>query len=218
MARSRKQELSPSSYPSARLIEWFRQRSDVIKHYKQLFVLGSVVAVVFVISGISWAAWTHYRHSQGLAHFRAGLLAIESAEYPLALVELTQAEEGLGGESRGLAALHLGEAFEKSDQASEAKAAYERVATSPDAGSYLKQIALLRLGQGAEEAGELAAAAQWYGEASRLDGPSKGEALLALGEALERQASGTVPQAYFDLLDQFPDSPLADVVRAKTRE
>ena len=216
MARSRKQELSPSSYPSARLIEWLRQRLDAITYYKQQIVLGGIVVGVCAISGISWAAWVQYRHSQGLEHFRAGLLAIESEEYDVAIAELTQAAEVLDGESRGVAALHLGEMFEKSNQLVAAKAAYERVATFHDAGPYLKQIALLRLGQGAEEAEEFAAAAQWYGEASRLDGPGKSEALLALGEALERQGEDIVPQAYFDLLEQFPDSPLADIVRAKT--
>lgn len=216
MARSRKQELSPSSYPSARLIEWFRQRSDIITHYKRQIALGCVVVVVCAISGLSWAAWAQYRHSQGLEHFRAGLLAVESEEYEVAIAELTQAEEVLNGESRGVAALHLGEVFEKSNQPAEAQAAYERVATFHDAGPYVKQIALLRLGQGAEEAEEFAAAVQWYGAASRLDGPGKSEALLALGEALERQGETAVPQAYFDLLEQFPDSPLADIVRAKT--
>ena len=218
MARSRKQELSPSSYPSARLIEWLRQRLDAITYYKQQIVLGGSVVVVCAISGLSWAAWAQYRQSQGLEHFRAGLLAIESEEYDVAVAELTQAEEVLDGERRGVAALHLGEVFEKSNQLVAAKAAYERVATFHDAGPYLKQIALLRLGQGAEEAEEFAAAAQWYGEASRLDGPGKSEALLALGEALERQGEDIVPQAYFDLLEQFPDSPLADIVRAKTEQ
>ena len=216
MARSRKQELSPSSYPSARLIEWFRQRSDIITPYKRQIVLGSIVVGICAISGIAWAAWAQYRQSQGLAHFRAGLLAIESEEYAVAIAELTQAEAVLAGESRGVAALHLGEVFEKSNQPAEAMAAYERAAAFHDAGPYLKQIAFLRLGQGAEEAEEFAAAAQWYGEASRLDGPGKSEALLALGEALERQGESAVSQAYLDLLEQFPDSPLADLVRTKT--
>lgn len=218
MARSRKQELSPSSYPSARLVEWLRQRLDAIRYYKQQIVLGGIVAVVCVISGLSWAAWAQYRQSQGLAYFRAGLLAIAAEEYAVAVAELTQAEEVLDGERRGVATLHLGEAFEKSNQLVAAQAAYERVAAFHDAGPYLKQIALLRLGQGAEEAEEFEAATQWYGEASRLDGPGKSEALLALGEALERQGEDIVPQAYFDLLEQFPDSPLADIVRAKTEQ
>ena len=216
MARTRKQELSPSSYPSARLIEWLRQRSDIISRYKQQIVLGSGVIVLCALSGISWAVWAQYRHSQGLTHFRAGLLAMESKEYDVAVAALTQAEAALNGESGGMAALHLGEVFEKSNQLVAAKAAYERVAASRDAGPYVKQIALLRLGHGAEEAEEFDAAVQWYREAARLDGPSKSEALLALGEALERQEGTSVPQAYFDLLEQFPDSPFADIVRAKT--
>ncbi len=218
MARTRKQELSPSSYPSARLIEWLRQQSAVISRYKQQIVLGGVVVIVCAISGVSWAAWVQYRQSQGLEHFRLGLLAIASEEYEGAVTELTQAEAALNGESRGIAVLYLGEAFEKRHQLLEAKAAYERVAASPDAGAYMKQIALLRLGQGAEEAAEFNAAVQWYREASLLDGPSKSEALLALGEVLARQEGEGVPQAYFDLLEQFPDSPLADYVRTKTEK
>ena len=101
MARTRKQELSPSSYPSARLVEWLRKQSDVITHYKQQIVLGSVVVVICAISGISWAAWAQYRQSQGLENFRVGLLAIESKEYDRAIAELTQAEAALHGESRG---------------------------------------------------------------------------------------------------------------------
>jgi tetratricopeptide (TPR) repeat protein len=216
MARTRKQALSPSSYPSARLVEWLRRQSNTVTHYKQHIVLGSVVVVVCAIFGISWAAWAQYRQSQGLEHFRVGLLAIESKEYAVAVAELAQAEAALQGERRGVAALHLGEAFEKSNQLLEAKDTYERIATSHAAGAYVKQIALLRLGHGAEEAEEFDTAAQWYREASGLDGPSKSEALLALGEALERQEGATVPQAYFDLLEQFPDSPFADMVRTKT--
>ena len=190
MARTRKQELSPSSYPSARLIEWLRRQSDTVTHYKQQIVLGSVVVVVCAIFGISWAAWAQYRQSQGLEHFRVGLLAIESKEYAIAVAELAQAEAALQGESRGVAALHLGEAFEKSNQLLEAKAAYERVATSHAAGAYVKQIALLRLGHGAEEAEEFDTAAQWYREASGLDGPSKSEALAGPGRSLRATGGG----------------------------
>ncbi len=216
MARSRKQELSPSSYPSARLIAWLRQRSDLIRHYKRQIALGGVVAAVCAVSGISWAVWAQYRSNQGLAHFRAGLLAIESEEYEVALAELARAERVLDGERRGVVALHLGEVFERRRQPAAARAAYERVVAFRDVGPYVQQLAFLRLGRGAEEAGELAAAAQWYGDASRLDGPGKSEALLAWGGALERQGEGTVPQAYVDLLAQFPHSPLSEVVRAKT--
>ena len=214
MARPRKQELAPSSYPSARLVEWVRMRAQGLLQYKRELAVAGIVLVVFVVSGISWAAWTQYRTNQGLEHFREGLVAIESEEYDRAIAELARAEAVLGGESRGLAALHLGEAFEKDNQVAEARAAYARVVASSE--SYVRQVALLRLGQGAEEAEQYDQAVEWYREASMISGPNKSEALLALGETLERQGGEEVPEPYRELLSAFPDSPMAEVVRSKT--
>lgn len=216
MARSRKQALSPASYPAARLVQWCRDRWNVLRRYKHHIVIFGGTLAACGVAGASWLVWKGYLHDQGLAHFRAGLMAIDGEEYGLAIQVLLQAEAALDGESQALALLYLGEAYEKADEAINAKASYERVASADGADSYLKQLALLRLAHGAEQAKDLESAARWYREASALDGPSTGEALLALGETLELQGGQDPSRPYLDLLERFPDTTLADLIRAKT--
>ena len=215
MAGSRKQILSPASYPSARLVRWFReQRTSLRQHTRSIAIVGSLLGVG-IFGGGAWVVWANYQHDQGLTHLRTGLAAIETSEYERAIDELTRAESVLRGESRDLATLHLGEAYEKNDRAADAKAAYQRAATSDDAGGYIKQLAFLRLGHGAEQAEDLDSAESWYRESSIIEGPGMSEALLALGEILEKMEGGRPPQPYIDLLRRFPDTPFAKFVEAR---
>ena len=41
------------------------------------------------------------------------------------------------------------------------------------------------------------------------------EALLALGEILEKMEEGRPPQSYIDLLRRFPDAPFAEFIKAR---
>lgn len=215
MAGSRKQILSPASYPSARLVRWFReQRISLRQHARSIVIVGSLLGVG-ILGGGAWVVWANYQHDQGLTHLRTGLAAIETSEYEQAIEALARAESMLRGESRGLAALYLGEAYEKKDEAVAAKAAYERAATSDDAGGYIRQLAFLRLGHGAEQADDLDSAESWYRESSIIEGPGMSEALLALGEILEKMEGGRPPQPYIDLLRRFPDTPFAKFVEAR---
>lgn len=215
MARSRKQTLSPASYPSARLVRWLREQGAVLReHTLAIVIVGSLLGVGSVGGG-AWLVWANYQYDQGLIHFRTGLAAIEASEYGQAIDDLTRAEAALRGESRDLATLHLGEAYEKNDQAADAKAAYERATTRDDVAGYIEQLAFLRLGHGAEQAEDLDAAESWYREASIIEGPSSSEALLALGEILEKMEGGRPPQPYLDLLKKFPDTPFAKFVEAR---
>lgn len=215
MAGSRKQILSPASYPSARLVRWFReQRTSLRQHTRSIVIVGSLLGVG-ILGGGAWVVWANYQHDQGLTHLRTGLAAIETSEYEQAIEALTRAESMLRGESRGLAALYLGEAYEKKDEAVAAKAAYERAAISDDAGGYIRQLAFLRLGHGAEQAEDLDSAESWYRESSIIEGPGMSEALLALGEILEKMEGGRPPQPYIDLLRRFPDTPFAKFVEAR---
>lgn len=215
MAGSRKQILSPASYPSALLVRWFREQRIILRrHTRSIVIVGSLLGVG-ILGGGAWVVRANYQHDQGLTHLRIGLAAIEASEYEQAIEALTRAESVLRGESRGLVALYLGEAYEENDLAADAKAAYERAATSDDAGGYIKQLAFLRLGHGAEQAEDLDSAESWYRESSIIEGPGMSEALLALGEILEKMEGGRPPQPYIDLLRKFPDTPFAKFVEAR---
>ena len=215
MAGTRKQILSPASYPSARLVRWFREQRTILRrHTRSIVIVGSLLGAG-ILGGGAWVVWANYQHDRGLTHLRTGLAAIEASEYEQAIEALTRAESVLRGESRGLAALYLGEAYEKNDRAADAKAAYERAATSDDVGGYIKQLAFLRLGHGAEQAKDLDSAESWYRESSIIQGPGMSEALLALGEILEKMEGGRPPQPYIDLLRKFPDTPFAKFIEAR---
>ena len=219
MASKRKQELSPSSYPSAKFFALLQKAWGVVVLYKQQVIVGGVAIVVVAASWISWVAWTQYRYSAGLQQLSAGMAALETENFQQAIDLLTEAEPALSGSAaQGVALLYLGEAYEKEDQPAEAKAVYERSAQVRNSHGYIKQVALLRLGLGAEQAGNFDSAMRWYGQAARIDRPGKGEALLALGEVAERnQDAETSATSYEDLLEEYPESPLAALVKAKTQ-
>ena len=219
MASKRKQELSPSSYPSAKFFALLQQAWAVVDVYKQQVIVGGVALVLLAASWLSWVAWTQYRYSAGLQRLSAGMAALETENLQQAINLLTEAEPSLSGSAaQGVALLYLGEAYEKDDQPAEAKAMYERSAHVRDSHGYITQVALLRLGHGAEQAGNFDSAMEWYRAAAQIDRPGKGEALLALGEVAElNQDTETSAASYEDLLEQYPESPLAELIKAKTQ-
>ena len=217
MASKRKQELSPSSYPSAKFFALLQKAWGVVVLYKQQVIVGGVAIVVVAASWISWVAWTQYRYSAGLQQLSAGMAALDKENLQQAIDLLKEAEPALSGSAaQGVALLYLGEAYEKDDQPARAKAMYERSAQVRNNRGYITQVALLRLGQGAEQAGNFDTATEWYRRASLIDRPGKVEALLALGEVAERnQDAETSATSYADLLEQYPESPLAELIKAK---
>lgn len=216
MASPRKKDLAPSSYPSARLVEWFRTNAAVQfnAHRKQIAYGGSLLVILSIVGG-AWLGWRAYRTSEGLEHLRAGVLAAQAKDFGSAIEDFKRAESALLGENRALAVIHLGGAYERADLPAEALEAYKRaLQVSP---SYLAQLALLRLGQGAEEAKALPDAHNWYKKAAAMDGPLTGEALLALGEMVEKVGddSAAAEVSYRKLLEEYPTYPMTEVVRAK---
>ena len=75
MASPRKKDLARSSYPSARLVEWFRTNAAIQlnAHRKQIAYGVSVLVILSVVGG-AWLGWRAYRTSEGLEHLRAGVL------------------------------------------------------------------------------------------------------------------------------------------------
>ena len=216
MVSLRKKDLAPASYPSARLVEWFRTKATVrLIAYKRQIVYGVSFVCFLAIVGGAWLGWRAYRTTEGLAHLRDGVLAVKTQDFDSAIDDFKKAEKALFGENRALAIIHLGTAYEQTALTTEAFEAYKRaLSLSP---SYLTQLALLRLGQGAEEAKAFDDAQNWYEKAAAMDGPLKGEALLALGETVERL--GRDPEAaqlsYKRLLEEYPDYPMTEVVKEK---
>ena len=185
--------------------------------YKQQVIVGGVAIVLFASFWISWVAWTQYRYSGGLQQLSEGMAALDKENVQQAIDLLKEADPALSGSAaQGVALLYLGEAYEKDDQPARAKAIYERSTQVRNNHGYIRQVALLRLGQGAEQAGNFDTATEWYRQASLIDRPGKGEALLALGEVAERnQDTETSATSYEDLLEQYPESPLAELIKAK---
>ncbi len=85
-----------------------------------------------------------------------------------------------------------------------------------DGDDYLIQLAHFKLGQVAEQQGDFTRARQYYEKSSALDGPVKADALLAMAHVLAVMKEESASVLYYKkFLEQYQDSPLAEVVRQK---
>ena len=81
---------------------------------------------------------------------------------------------------------------------------------------YLLQLARLNLGYVAEQQGDLTRARQYYEASAAMDGPAKAEALLSAARVLGLlKDDGAAVSYYKKFLEQYQDSPMAEVVQQK---
>jgi len=85
--------------------------------------------------------------------------------------------------------------------------------------THLAQLARIGLGQLAEQKGDLAAARQQYESSAELEGPATIEALLAAARVAALMGEEDISSSYYQrLLEQYPDSPLGEIIRQKLEE
>jgi tetratricopeptide (TPR) repeat protein len=81
---------------------------------------------------------------------------------------------------------------------------------------YLAQMVRLELGYVAEQKGDLASARRHYEEGAELEGPLQPEALLAAARVLALLKEDEASLGYYKkFLDQYPNSPMGQIVREK---
>lgn len=119
--------------------------------------------------------------------------------------------EGLRELQVGVLSLQSGDAGKA---AAELAIAEQELTANGD--GYLIQLVHFKLGQVAEQQGDLARSRQYYEQSSALDGPLKADALLAMAHVLAVMKEESASISYYKkFLEQYQDSPLAEMVREK---
>jgi tetratricopeptide (TPR) repeat protein len=192
-----------------RLVEGARRHQRLLR-----IGLGGVVILAFCLGAL--LLYRGQQRNQGLLELQKGIQLLQGGNPQDAVSYFERAARRLpDGEAQRLARLYLGRAYAE-QQPETAQQIYEEFLSTVEGGDYLKQLALIDLGQKAERLGDFPRAHQLYADAADLDGPMKGEALLAMARAFEGMKDSSSAQAsYTKFLDQYPDSPLTEVIRQK---
>lgn len=201
-------------YPFEHLSEWARQISSWSQPRQGLLttVAGVGLVVLVVWGGVS--LFWHYQTASGLEALRTGLAAsAEEALIPDALDgsirHFETAAARLGGQPRQLALWHLGHAYQQQREFGKAARAYQAVAADAKHGDhYLVQLALLKLGEVAEQAGEIALAKSRYMQAAEIDGPTQSQAFLSSARIFEKTNDRTQAQSYYQKFAEMADNSL----------
>lgn len=211
--------------PIERLVVWAQQLSHW--SWQRPRLIGSVVGlglVGLVGWGVLSLVWRH-QASSGLDALRAGLEQISAPERdPEALAGAIQsfetAAELLAGRPRQLAFWHLGHAYQQQDAMDSVIEAYQAVVADARHGDhYLVQLAWLKLGALAEDAGDIELATSHYTRAAEIDGPSQAQAFLALAKVFETAGDRQQAQTHYrKFVDTADNSSLKELVEYKLDE
>ena len=140
-----------------------------------------------------------------------GVVCLVMGMAALLLYRGERQREGLRELQAGVLSLQSGDAGKA---ASELEIAEQQLTADGD--GYLVQLVHFKLGQVAEQQGDFARARQHYEKSSALDGPVKADALLAMAYVLAVMKDESASVLYYKkFLEQYQDSPLAEVVRQK---
>ena len=193
---------------------------DVLRSWVQVnhLAIGVVVGGVLLLAVGSFY-WSHQKAS-GLESLRKGIVTLQGGDAQKALNELQEVgSSSLSNAERALWLFYLGEAYTMLGRKEDASKAYEgalaAIRTS-NSESYLRQLLLIKVAQGAENTGADADARQKYETAADLDGPLKAEALVAAARLAEKlNDSGGAKVYYEQLVREFPAHPLLEVFQGK---
>jgi Tfp pilus assembly protein PilF len=193
---------------------------DVLRSWVQVnqLAIGVVVGGVLLLAVGSFY-WSHQKAS-GLESLRKGIVTLQGGDAQKALNELQEAgSSSLSNAERALGLFYLGEAYTMLGRKEDASKAYEgalaAIRTS-NSESYLRQLLLIKVAQGAENTGADADVRQKYETAAGLDGPLKAEALVAAARLAEKlNDSGGAKVHYEQLVREFPTHPLLEIFQGK---
>jgi Tfp pilus assembly protein PilF len=111
----------------------------------------------------------------------------------------------------GISALQTGELDKAAVQLASAEQHLQK-----ESDDYLIQLVQLNLGYVAEQQGDLSRARHYYETSADMDGPVKSEAILSTAHVLTlMKEDAAAVSSYKQFLEQYQDSPLAEIVRQK---
>lgn len=220
------QAKKPFSVPQVPLTKQRRQPfyqtvGDRLQEHLRLIALlaGVVLVLAFGIGGM--LIYRGYQKSMGVQELQKGIAMLGAGKRDEALALLEKAEQRLTGEARLLALFFQGQALSEQKQpgTDAERQAYEKLIAQAGSESFIRQLALMRLGQEAERNQNASLAQRFYQQAANINGPIQGIAMLAHARVLEGTKEGETAQAlYEDFLQNYADSPLAEIVEQKKAE
>ena len=193
--------------PLERWVRWAGPVARWSRHRRRLCLslagLGVLIGGAWVGGRLVWSAQT----AHGLAALRVGMAAREPAAG--AVGHLEAAAEHLAGRPRQLALWYLGRAAQQHAPQKALQAYRAMVADAPPAAAahYLVPFALLKLGQAAERAGDLARARRHYSQAADRPGPAQAAALWAAAQLCEHTHDPEQARLYYRRLLEVSLSP-----------
>lgn len=190
--------------------EWAQEHSTRLLQGGVALLVVLAVAGLVVNSQTTSAREANFDLAQGIKEFEAG-------RYTDASTKLNDVAMRWKSTAAGdLAGLYAAQALLRSNNASAAIPALEAAVQHQGWPPYLKQQAVLGLGQALERSGDKSGAAGRYAEAAAMEGPYTGVAVYA--EARVREQLGDLAAAkklYERLVNEFSESPDVEIARAK---
>lgn len=208
--------------PIERVSAWARQVSSWSRQRREL--LGSL-AGVGLVGLVAWGGvsiFWRYQTANGLGALRAGLEQMAGEDQAPdaldgAIRHFETAADRLGGQARQLAFWHLGQAYQQQQEFGKAVHAYQAVVADAQPGDhYLVQLAWLKLGEVAEQDGDIELATSHYTQAAQIDGPTQAQAFLALAKISEKANDHQQAQSYYQkFVGTADNSPLKELIEHK---
>jgi len=181
-----------------------------------LFVGGGAAVLLFFATLLIIIIGKHQRTS-ALESLHDGIVMLQNGKAKEAILPLENVKTYFrSGSEVQLTEFYLFEAYRQSGERDKEKTLFEKRNRSGKDSEYLLQMLLLSQGRNAEKWNELQAARKAYEEATTLEGPFFGDALLALARVADMSgdpsATATAREKY---LLSYPNSPLAEILRQK---
>ncbi len=176
--------------------------------------VGTAAVVLLILGFVSLRSARQRQANEDLAH---ALAQFRDGRYSEAATQLSDVANRWQATAAGrIASLYAANANLRSDNFETAAVVLQDVLDKDNWPPYLRQQGLVSLGYALEHKGDMANAASRYAEASALDGPYTGTALL--GEARCREQLGEKERArelYQRFTHDFPDAPEAELAKGK---
>ncbi len=175
--------------------------------------IGAAAGVLLILGFISMRGARLRQANEDLTHALAGF---HDGRYSEAATQLADVASRWQSTSAGrIAGLYAANADLRSDNFETATVLLQDVLNKDNWPPYLRQQGLVALAYALEHKGDMATAASRYAEASALEGPYTGAALL--GEARCREQVGEKDRArdlYERFTHDFPDAPDAELAKS----
>ena len=171
------------------------------------FIIGVVgvllVGVVTLLIARSRAA----RNQEASIQFQLATAQLENGSAAVAATQFGNLEQSASSTAFGqLAGLYRGHALLRQGDGAGAAAAYTQYLSTASAPDYLRQQALVGLGNAKQLGNDTSGAHDAYLQAEKLDGPAKDEAALGVARTLEAQGQADQARAiYARLAKDAPD-------------